>query len=388
VFSAALLAVALLVWSSRAAAEKPSAEDLAAAGRLAFSLGEYDYALQALAQAYRLTLEEELLFSVAECHRQRHAIRGDAVDLVQAHAHYRLYVRSAPAGRHRRAAERHLAALTLELENRGLEEGEPQSRPSATRLVVTSDALGAVVRIDGKRARKLPLLVELTPGRHELRVRAPGYRTSVRKIDVRKGTLYAASVALHPMPARLDVDGPSGSALHVDGELVGSLPLEKPLAAEPGRHFVAVTAKGHHPHGEEVVLARGELARLQVELEATDQRTAAWLLMSAGGAGLAAGIALGVAAVVEHRRSQDILEPAADGSISDENQREFDEIIAARDDFRLGSGIAAGIGLGVFLLGGALFILDDPVVPRGDERVSATPILGPDGGGAQLTLRF
>jgi hypothetical protein len=395
--AAALVALALL-GAPRAAAEATvpkhdRAAELAEVGRIAHGMGKYAAAIQAYEQAYRATLDDELLFALGESHRQRFAVRGLPENLRQAVAYHRLYLRTAPGGSHRAAAERAIAALEPELSRRGLQAGDIEpGADDTTRLAVTSATLGAVVRVDGGRAFKLPAFFELRPGKHRLRVSAPGHRTRVRKIDVPRAKLHSARVALQQRPALLDIDGPSGAQVYVDGKLVGTTPLETPVAVEPGRHVVAVAASGHHPWEREVRLARGKKRTLPVELEATDQRTAAWALMSVGGVSLAAGIAFGVVSVIALRDSRTFLDETGGGELDDEEEEAYDEIVARRDNFRIASGIGVGVGLGLFAIGGALFILDEPNVPsRGapdDVTVSVTPIAGPDGGGATFTLGF
>jgi hypothetical protein len=144
--------------------------------------------------------------------------------------------------------------------------------------------------------------------------------------------------------------------VHVDGKLAGALPFEEALELEPGTRLVAVTRNGYHPHAEEVVLRRGKLTKLEIDLEMTAQRKAAWPLVAVGAAGVAAGIVLGVFAVVRHREAIDLQDAGGD-------PLEYDALIEARDDFRLGSGIAAGTGFGLFLIGGGLLVFDTPPLP-------------------------
>jgi hypothetical protein len=116
-----------------------------------------------------------------------------------------------------------------------------------------------------------------------------------------------------------------------------------------------------------------------VDLSATDQRVGAWILLSTGWASVATAVVFGVLSVVEHRKSRDIDQGADDG-FSDEQLRDFDAAIAARDDYRIVSGVTAATGIALVVVGGALFVLDDPLPD--DVSVAATP------SGAALTLRF
>jgi hypothetical protein len=127
-----------------------------------------------------------------------------------------------------------------------------------------------------------------------------------------------------------------------------------------------------------------------VDLRETAQRKWAWASMGVGGAGVATGIVFGVLSVVEHRSAQD-LEVADDAT--DEERRAYDEAIAARDTYRVVSGVSAGAGIAIFLTGAVLFAFDAPDVPRPREGrpvgdVSFAPWLGPGvlGGAAHIEL--
>jgi hypothetical protein len=122
----------------------------------------------------------------------------------------------------------------------------------------------------------------------------------------------------------------------------------------------------------------------EVQVQAGPTRTAALALMGSGALGMAAGIAFGVVSVVEHRRSRNIERDAA-------GELEYQDAIDARDDFRVASGVAGGVGLGLFLVGGALYVLDIPSPDPADEqqaRVTVMPLAGPGVAGGALTVRF
>jgi hypothetical protein len=88
--------------------------------------------------------------------------------------------------------------------------------------------------------------------------------------------------------------------------------------------------------------------------------------------------------VVEHRRSRNSERDAA-------GELEYQDAIDARDAFRVASGVAGGVGLGLFLVGGALYVLDIPSPDPADEqqaRVTVMPLAGPGVAGGALTVRF
>jgi hypothetical protein len=177
---------------------------------------------------------------------------------------------------------------------------------------------------------------------------------------------------------RLCVDAPDGAEVVVDGRSVAVTPLDEPLLLTPGKHEVVIAKTGHHAHRQAVTLAAGKASRLTADLSATDQRVGAWILLSSGWASVSAAVVLGVLSVVEHRKSRDIAR--GDEDLSEEQERAMDEAIAARDDFRIASGVTAATGIVGVVVGAALFVLDDPLPD--DVSVAATP------SGAALTLRF
>ena len=195
--------------------------------------------------------------------------------------------------------------------------------------------------------------------------------------------------------ARLTIEAPSGATVQVDGVRVGVAPLGEPLELEPGSHSVVLTSTGHLPRRTEVSLARGESRSLTVELESTSQRKVSWVLLGTGAAALTTGIVFGVLSVVEQRQARDV--QGRDDELSGSQQQAYDDAIGARDDYRIGSGTAAAASLGLFLVGGALFVLDQPDVGEQDEvgshkthraSLQVQPMVSPTGAGSSLTLRF
>jgi hypothetical protein len=126
------------------------------------------------------------------------------------------------------------------------------------------------------------------------------------------------------------------------------------------------------------------------------EHAVALVLLSTAGAAIGVGIGFGVASVVEHRRSRDILQRSVDDE--DEllaSRGAYAEAISARDDLRVVSGVAAGAGLALFVAAGALFAIDEAnrdahggSAPAEPPPVALVPAVGPRGGGASATIRF
>jgi hypothetical protein len=203
------------------------------------------------------------------------------------------------------------------------------------------------------------------------------------------------------------ISAPEGAEISVDGRPQGEAPLPA-LALKPGRHFVAVTMNGREPFTREVELGRGQRRKLDVDLESTGQRTAAWVMIGAGAAGVIGGGVLGVFALDKENDAEAILDEAeTEGNQSEARRREYEELRDDRDQLRLAAIITAGAGLAVTTTGILLFAFDSPKVrvPSRDEgpatepetappastpsmEVSAAPLWAPGFGGAAVNGRF
>jgi len=368
--------VAILTASALAQAQAPGsrrATELSEAGRTAASLGEYDFAIQAYSEARRLKHDPASLFLLAEAHRQRHALARDEADLARAIEHFRRYLAAVPSGPHAPRARQALDALTPKLQQTQLDAllAQPEATP-VTRLLVASSTLGAAARVDGGKMHKLPMVVIIEPGRHEVAIAATGYRTKEVRFVADRGSIEILRRKLDPMPAQLVVVGPVGASVYVDGDFASTLPVEAPIDVEPGHHALTVSANGYHSHHRALDLTRGKRASIEVDLDQTGQRMGAIALLAGGAVGMGVGIVFGVASVVKQRES------ASDG----------DEADAAREDFRLASGLSAGVGMVMLAAGGALFVLDAPPSAEAAGDVSALPVLGPDLAGMRVSLAF
>lgn len=374
--------------------------DLVEAAELAMGRGKYEFAVQAFTEAQRLGGGHGLLYSAARAHHQRWLRDRDPYDLAQAVAGYRRYVQAAPRGEHAAEAVKHLANLQATLEASPVDDDRVQASAAreamATRLVASADAIGASLRVDGGKAVALPAFVDLAPGKHRLVVSAPGYVATTRDVVIAQGNVLAASFTLEAVPATLVVTAPSGASVYVDGTFAGKTPFAKPVAATPGRRMVTVLLNGHRAHDQWIDLQRGKETRVTAELRTTGQRKAAYAVIAGGGAGVFAGIVFGVISVIEFRKERDLSN--GDEQLRGQELIDYNAARDKKDDYRIASGIAGGTGLGLFLLGGALYVLDDPARPLGaaprdarrplPPRVTAAPLIGPGLAGSSVKVSF
>lgn len=157
------------------------------------------------------------------------------------------------------------------------------------RLQVRTTPAGAQVFINGELAGEAPFTEELETGAYALEVRLDGYETQHREVAIVAGEPRILEIELQPLAApgqltlELDV---TGAEVFVDGESVGTAPLEEPLALSVGGHRLRVERDGYQPLNEDIVIE-------------SNQRLLADISLADDGGGLAPGLfwsSLGIAA--------------------------------------------------------------------------------------------
>lgn len=137
-------------------------------------------------------------------------------------------------------------------------------QPTVGMVTVTSDPVGAILRIDGELKGKTPRKVKLPFGLHTLSLELDGYRTVEKSIDVQSAE-PSFPVLMEPSvrSGRVLVafEGWDGATLFVDGREVGRLPTAVNLAEGP-HTFKVVGEKGSLEQERTVVLADRGLTRL------------------------------------------------------------------------------------------------------------------------------
>ena len=371
----------LMLWlgASAAGATDPSQLEQARAyfnvGVRAYDAGQYADAVQALQQAYKLTPRDGLLFSLAQAHRKQYFVGKKPDDLRAAIKYYRDYVgRVTRGGRVSEAADAlaELEPLTAKLES---EPSAPAPVPEAkpvTQIMISSQARGVRVFLDGHPAGKLPFVSDIEPGQHHLRLSAPGYQDYTRDIRVLPGSIVPLDVPLADEPARLSVRAPSGARISVDGGEIGTAPLAA-IRLAPGRHFIAVTANGRDPFARTLELGRGRSVAVEARLTTSTQRTVSWVLIGAGASGLVVSGVLALGAYRKQNDAQSILDRRTTENISAGDREAYTSLRDQRDSFRTASLLSAGTGLAFATAGGLLFAFDEPRVapPSGPAEPGA-----------------
>jgi tetratricopeptide (TPR) repeat protein len=378
------------------------------AGAQAYDATRYHDAVQSFEAAYKKAPRPAILFSLAQAYRRLYAVEQKPEHLAAAIANYRRYLADVPQGGRRAdaaAALSELVVIAAPLSAGALPavgSTEPPAAKTRTRLNVTSPTAGARASLDGGAPVDVPLMAEVSPGKHKITITAPGYIDEQREIVAVEGDMTALDRELQEMPAVLLLNAPAGALVTLDGRLVGTTPLP-PLNVASGQRFVAITKNGYRPFSRDFSLKRGQRVTLSVDLSRTLQRKLAY---GAGvGAALAAvgGLVATYVAIEQHREAVAIWNERQRQAIDEQRLDAFQQHLDKRDQAAAAMIISFGT-TGIFGLAGfMLFAYDTPSPPapplRGDEfkptrperptmDLAVAPLLGPGLGGAAIGGRF
>lgn len=148
---------------------------------------------------------------------------------------------------------------------------EPAAATGGTVRVVPPRIQGVQVYLDGEMLDGTPPeRGGVSPGRHSVRISAPGRETVTREIDVTAGQQSVVEITEAQMPAargRIVVrSGTPGARVFVDGTDVGAAPYE--ADASLGEHAIVVRAEGHAEQARTCTVAPASPCELAFTLEA------------------------------------------------------------------------------------------------------------------------
>jgi tetratricopeptide (TPR) repeat protein len=380
----AILLCACLTWGNPALADNAAdARTYFEVGAKAYKVGDYANAIQAFEEAYRRSNRPGLLFSIAQANRMEYFARNDPARLRDAVRYYQTYLAAEPKGKRAGEVTEILARLKpllpSDVQMTPVAPSTMQA-PTKPRVMISSPTPKVRVTFDG-RSVSHPYIQEVSPGKHSFTLTAPGFAEYKRDIvvDAKEGA-PAYDVALKELPASLEIVAPDGCEVALDGRLQGVTPLPA-LSVASGTHFVAVTKNGKKAFSREVILKRGQRKRVEVPLESTGQRTASWILIGVGTAGVVAGGVLGYLSLKKQSEAEDIRNQSeGSGGLPASQLGRYDSLRQSRDDLRLAAFVTAGAGIGVGTLGLFLNLFDEPKVPLpAAEKTPGTPETKPSG---------
>jgi hypothetical protein len=405
-FTLATALVARAAAAGNDAAQIEQAKMLFNAGAQAYEAGRFATAVMAFQQAYAIAPRPAILFSMAQAERKSYYVDKRPQDLRNAITHYHAYLDQVSTGGRRGDAADALAELEpIAARLSPSEGGSGQPTPPAeqrTRLMVTSQTSGAKAALDGGAPEDVPLIAEVSPGKHHVRVWAEGYFDEQRDALAAQGSLAAIDVPLREKPALLSVALDSKASIAVDGRPVATTPLEQPLELPSGTHVVTITKNGYRAFSREVTLAHGGTTRIDAKLQQSGQRTAAWVVLGTAGAGAIAGGVFTGLAFVEQSKAQSILDAKGSGPIPASDIPSYKSDVNARDTWRTVGIASFGGAAGLLLVGGVLYFFDQPHVEAGPPpnesprpapkkepmEMGVMPWIAPTGAGAALGGRF
>lgn len=379
------------------------------AGAKAFDAGDFETAIQAFTQAYKIVPRDNLVFSIAQAHRRQYVATGGDAHAKAAIDFYRRYLAAVPTGGRRAEAVKALEDLESRVKTApepGKGEEPTPSAPTAdkTRIFINSRTPDAVFTVDGGEPIPVARSVEVEAGSHAIHVTAPGHVAEDITVVAREGELVPQSVDLRAQPARLTITADSGSSVYVDGRFVGEAPLPDALQLAPGRHYVSLSLRGHQSDAAELVVAAGERKQLVGDLPTTNQRDVAYGFLVTSGAFLTASAVFFTVSASRHQDAEDIYNKHLKQTILRSDVVEYEHIVSQRDRFAIAGGSTGVLGIIVGLVGAGLYVFDDvaplsvpraledkgdpPAGPASTFDLSAIPVVGPEGGGASVSGRF
>jgi hypothetical protein len=394
------VALSLLV-SRTAFAREPTPDEVERArtffnaGAQAYSNAAYKDAARSFEQAYALAPRPNLLFSLAQAERKEGLSSNDAAFLKRAVAHYKEYLDQVPTGGRRSEATEAKADLESRLsrmDSRDTSQAAPEKRKA--RVTVWSPTTGARISLDNGPAEQVPYFSDLEPGKHSVRVFADGYFDETASVSGDSAGDQPLNMPLRERPAAVTVVLDSTAEVYVDGRLVATTPVSRPIDVPSGAHVLSIAVNGKKAFSQEVTLERGKPFRFEPRLETSGQRLVAWGMLGAGAVGIVGGVVFGALALGQESRAKDIDAERQTGNISSSRNDTYNRSIDQRDTYRTISIVGLSAGAALAAGGALLFFFDKPPIavipprnveptpqPRGphnsDVGMIVYPIVGP-----------
>ena len=270
-------------------------------------------------------------------------------------------------------------------------------------MTVYSATPGAQASVDGGPPQELPYFGDLEPGKHKVRVFAEGFIDAERDVSGDRPVDQPLDLPLQERPAIVTVAFDGTADILVDGRIVATAPVARPIEIPAGPHVLSVAANGKKPFSQEVVLPRGKPFRFEPKLETSGQRVVSFAMLGVGAVGIVGGGIFGILALGQESRVHNIDDQRASGNIDANRLATYNASIDKRDAFRTVSIIGLAGGAAVAGGGALLYFFDHPTVsvvpprsveptptPRTNQPIdlTASPIIGPGTWGGSLTGTF
>ena len=159
--------------------------------------------------------------------------------------------------------------------------------------MVTSPVKEATVSLDGEKAVELPLIGEVKPGKHRIKVIADGFFDEEREVLAVEGSLSRTTCrCARGRRASRSAASPGRRCRSTAARWVRRRSRLR-WSIAPGRHLIAVSRNGSKAFTTELTLDRGEARRVDAALPTTGQRITRYSLLGLGAGGIIVGIIAG-----------------------------------------------------------------------------------------------
>jgi tetratricopeptide (TPR) repeat protein len=344
------------------------------AGGRAYESGQFDVALQAFEQAYAIYPKETLLFSMAQAHRRLFVERRSPDHRDHAIRLFREYLQRVSAGKRRAEA----TAAIGELEAAAPPAGEaapaaPPAEKKKTRVFVSSSTPGATVSVDGGPMSPPSTTFEVAPGKHKVRLVAPGFAERTIEIEAFAEEVVPVTMDLTELPGAVRIRTADGASVSVDGRFIGDAPLAAPIDLPAGTHFVSAELAGHRTVGRMVAVARGKRHDVDVELDTTVQRDVSYAIFGVAGASATVFAVLAGIAYYHQGRARDLLDQQQATGLSYRDAADYEDAKQERDLYAIGAAVSGGVAGALAVTGLGMFLGDPPDRAVPPPRVEAPP---------------
>lgn len=225
-----------------------------AAGRTAYSRGDYEAAVSEFQAAFEAKADAAALYNIAKSY-ERLARYEEAID------YFEQYLELEPNAPDRVDVEETIRRLRKAIRERFQD------------LTISSDPAGADIYLDDRNGEiigQTNFTVKVTPGPHTLYLELNGYESVERQFVMPDDKPLALDFKLTPLSdvgeLVINVEQ-EGARIFVDGAIVGLSPYRQKKKLEKGPHQVQVELPGFNRYSQEVIITKDETTVLDVELE-------------------------------------------------------------------------------------------------------------------------
>lgn len=363
------------------------------AGVQAYTAGRYKDAVESFQEAYTLSGKPQAVFSLAQAERRLYIVTQDTQYLRAAIDHLRKYLEVVKEGGRRGDAAEALEQLEL-IAAREIKPAEPtETAPVVVqgKILISTTAPGAAISVDGGKGSESPFIDVVKPGKHLVRVVAPGYISEEREIVAIENSLVPLEVTLREEPSFLAIAAKADAIITIDGRSYGEAPLDKRIELHRGTHVVTASLSGHYPYRETVRLEPGQTTSMKISLTRTRQRYVSYALTGAGAASLVAAGIFGGVALQNESTAEELQATRGLRNLTHAELDEYNSAVLARDQFRSFSLIGMA-GAGILGVAGAITYIYDLERPSdagtNQDKVALSFTVVPLTSGLRVGVRF